>query len=164
MDFGALVNGARTLRKMPARCNFVFVDHPPRSAMITRPRFSRALRGLLFAAASIGSVTDCSLEVATNTPSTMVKESGDTQTAAANTQLPVPFTILVVNQFGEILSNVPVSWTITSGGGSLSETSNTTNESGLASVTYTTGPTPGTATIDAKVHGIPPLTFTVTIT
>jgi len=132
--------------------------------MIIHPRFSRAMRGLLFAAATIGSVGDCSLEVGTNIPSTMIKESGDTQTAAINTQLPVPFTILVVNQNGEILSNVPVTWTITSGGGSLSETSNKTNESGLSSVTYTTGATSGTATIDVKVHGIPPLTFTVTIT
>src|SRR6266513_687201 len=86
--------------------------------MITRPRFSRAIRGLVFAAATIGGVADCSLEVGTNTPSTMVKESGDTQSAAANTQLPVPFTILVVNQFGEMLHNVPVTWQITSGGGS----------------------------------------------
>ena len=132
--------------------------------MITRPRFSRMIRGLVFAAATVGGVADCSLEVGTNTPSTMVKESGDTQSAAANTQLPVPFTILVVNQFGEMLHNVPVTWQITSGGGSLSESSNKTTESGLSSVTYTTGPASGTATIDAKVHGIPPLTFTVTIT
>jgi hypothetical protein len=86
------------------------------------------------------------------------------QTAPANTQLPVPFTILVVNQFGEKLRNVTVNWSITAGGGSLSETSNRTDESGLSSVTYTTGPTPGTATIQAKVSGIPPLSFTVTIT
>ena len=132
--------------------------------MITRPRFSRAAHALFFAAATIGSFGDCSLEVGTNTPSTMVKESGDTQSAAVNTELPVPFTILVVNQFGELLRNVTVTWTITAGGGSLTETSNKTNESGLSSVTYTTGPTPGAATIDAKVHGIPPLTFTVTIT
>ena len=86
------------------------------------------------------------------------------QTAPANTQLPVPFTILVVNQFGEMLHNVPVNWSITAGGGSLTETSNRTNESGLSSVTYTTGPTPGSATIQAKVSGIPALSFTVTIT
>src|SRR5256714_11733691 len=143
----------------------LFLQSPALEAhMITAPGFSRPMRGLVFAAATIGTVGDCSLEVGTNTPSTMVKESGDTQSAAANTQLPVTFTISVVNQFGEILSKVPVTGTITSGGGSLSATSNKTNESGLSSVTYTTGPTPGMATIDAKVHGIPPLTFTVTIT
>ena len=131
---------------------------------LTRPRFARAMRRLLFAAATVIIAGDCTLDVGVNNPSTIIKVSGDTQIAAANTQLPVPFTILVVNQFGDMLHNVSVSWTITSGGGSLTETGNKTNESGQASTTYTTGPTPGPATVQAKVSGIPALTFNVTIT
>ena len=131
---------------------------------LTHPQFVRAVRRLVFAAATVVAAGDCTLDVGVNNPSTIVKESGDAQSAPANTQLPVPFTILVVNQFGEMLHNVSVSWSIASGGGSLTETSNKTNESGLASTTYTTGPTPGPATVQAKVSGIPPLTFNVTIT
>lgn len=56
-----------------------------------------------------------------------------------------------------------VVWTVLAGGGSISETSNMTVEGGVSSVTYTTGPTAGTAQIQAKVSGIPPGVFSVTI-
>ena len=94
----------------------------------------------------------------------IVKQSGEPQTALANTQLTDPFKVIVVDQFGKPLVDVTVTWTILSGGGSLSETSNKTDEGGVSSVTYTTGPTAGTATIQARVSGVPPVVFTVTIT
>jgi Bacterial Ig-like domain (group 1) len=105
----------------------------------------------------------CTLTTETNDPAQMVKTNGDQQTAAVNTVLPLPFEVIVVNQFGEPLKDVVVNWTITAGGGSISGTPTVTDETGKTSVTYTTGPTSGTATINAQVHGLFPVIFTVTI-
>ena len=120
----------------------------------------RALALVLVCASAVA----CTLTTDTSSPSTMVKTSGDQQTAAVNTVLPNPFEVVVVNQFGEPLKDVTVNWTITSGGGTLSGTPTLTGDGGVASVTYTTGPTAGTAIISAQVHGLFPVTFTVTIT
>ena len=105
----------------------------------------------------------CSLTTENNDPAGMVKTNGDQQTAPVNTALPLPFEVIVVDQFGGPLQNIQVNWTITAGGGSLSGTPTLTDGGGKASVTYTTGPTSGTATINAQVHGLFPVIFSVTI-
>ncbi len=105
----------------------------------------------------------CTLTTENNDPTGMVKTNGDQQTAAVNTALPLPFEVIVVNQFGEPLKDIQVNWTITAGGGSLSGTPTLTDGGGKSSVTYTTGPTSGTATVNAQVHGLFPVIFTVTI-
>jgi len=119
---------------------------------------------ILFAAAVAVIVGGCTLNVDVNDPSVLIKHAGDSQTGPANTALPVAFEVIVLDQFGNSLKNVTVDWTVLSGGGSVSETSNQTVEGGVSSVTYTTGPTAGTAQIQAKVTGIPPVIFSVTIT
>lgn len=118
------------------------------------------------AALVIGSlaIDACTLDTDVTAPGAMVKYAGDGQTQPVNTELPTPLAVIVVNQFGERIKNATVTWSIQSGGGSLSATSTLTDEAGLASVTYTTGPTPGAAIINAQVHGLLPLSFTVTIT
>jgi hypothetical protein len=99
-----------------------------------------------------------------NSPSSVIKYSGDDQTAATNTVLPSPLSVMVVDQFGGRLQNVTVNWTIESGGGSLSANAVLTDDSGISSVTYTTGSTAGLVVIRAQVHGVPPLSFRVTVT
>ena len=106
----------------------------------------------------------CTLNVDVNNPSVLLKHAGDSQTGPANTALPVAFEVIVLDQFGNSLKNVTVAWTVLAGGGSVSETTNKTVEGGVSSVTYTTGPTAGTAQIQAKVSGIPAVVFSVTIT
>jgi hypothetical protein len=109
-------------------------------------------------------ISGCSLNTDVSAPGGLIKYSGDQQTGPANTALPAPLGLLVVNQFGERLKNVPVNWSIASGGGSLSSAMTLSDDSGLASVTYTTGPTAGQANIMAGVHGVPPVTFNILIT
>jgi len=128
-----------------------------------RPRRVSVAR-IVFAAAIAVVVGGCTLNVDVNDPSVLIKHAGDTQTGPANTPLPVAFEVIVLDQFGNSLKNVTVDWTVLAGGGSVSETSNQTVEGGVSSVTYTTGPTAGTAQIQAKVTGIPPVVFSVTIT
>lgn len=99
-------------------------------------------------------------------PAGLIKiPDGDAQTAPTSTALPTPLSVIVVNQFGERLPDVAVSWTITSGGGSLAAASTQTDELGVASVTYTTGATAGQVVIQASVaDGVLFVTFTVTVT
>lgn len=108
-------------------------------------------------------ISACTLSTENNDPAGMAKTNGDQQTAPVNTALPLPFEVLIVNQFGEPLANVTVNWTITAGGGSLTSTPTLTDQTGKTSVTYTTGPTSGDASINAQVHGLFPVIFTVTI-
>jgi hypothetical protein len=123
---------------------------------------SVAVRAIILASIS-AFIGACTLSTENNDPAAMGKTKGDLQTAPVNTALPLPFEVLVVNQFGEPLSNITVNWTITSGEGSISATPTLTDDTGKTSVTYTTGPTTGSASINAQVHGLFPVIFTVTI-
>jgi hypothetical protein len=78
--------------------------------------------------------------------------SGDGQTAAPGTVL-TPFTVRVTDEFGNPLVGVNVHWSILQGGGSLSQTSTTTDNSGRSNVTYQLPAIPGTAKIRAEVAG-----------
>jgi Big-like domain-containing protein len=131
--------------------------------MLRTLRHALALRALtlVIGSAAIGA---CTLATDVTAPGGLIKVSGDGQTAAANTALPTPLTVAVVNQFGQTLQNVTVNWIIASGGGSLSSSAMLSDEGGLASVTYTTGPTAGQAVIKARVNGVPDLSFNIQIT
>lgn len=109
----------------------------------------------------------CTLDTDVNVgPAGLIKvPDGDGQTAGINTLLPTPLSVIVVNQFGERLHDVVVSWTIASGGGTLSAASTVTDELGVASVNYTTGATAGQVVIQASAsNGILLVSFSVTVT
>jgi hypothetical protein len=113
---------------------------------------------------SILALGGCRLTTDAPTPRTLGIISGDSQSATAGSALPEPLTVIVIDQYGSPSASVTVTWAITSGGGSLSAASTTTDANGVTSVTYTTGLTPGSATITATVAGIGTLTFLATIT
>ena len=98
-----------------------------------------------------------------SSPGALLIQSGDEQIGAANTALPAPLAVIVVTQFGEPISNETVTWSVQTGGGSVSSTTTLSDDAGIASVTYTTGPIAGPATIRAQVHDVPPVTFHATI-
>ena len=132
------------------------------------PVLRRALSPLKLAVvfALIG-VGGCTLNTDVNVgPAGMIKvPDGDGQTAPTNTPLPIPLSVIVVNQFGERLHDVVVNWTIASGGGTLSATSSVSDELGVATVNYTTGATAGQVIIGARAsNGILFVTFSVTVT
>lgn len=115
---------------------------------------------LIVCAAAIGS---CSLNVDVEGASALVKFSGEGQTAPPNTEMPDPLAVLVVNQFGEIVKSVTVNWSIVSGVGTLSANSSLSDDGGIASVKFTTGPNAGPVVVRASAHGVPPLTFSLTV-
>lgn len=106
----------------------------------------------------------CALNTDVSGAAAIIKFGGDRQTAPANTTLPTPLAVRVVTQLGEPVQNATVTWTITSGGGMLDSSSTLTGGNGVAAVSYTTGPIAGSVVIQARVQGVPPLTFNITVT
>ena len=113
---------------------------------------------------TLAGVSGCTLNTDVSGPAGIVKVSGDQQTAPTNTTLPTPLAVAVFTQFGERLQNITVTWTITTGGGTVSATSTQTDGTGVASVDYTTGTTAGLVAVQARVQGLPPLTFSISVT
>jgi hypothetical protein len=127
----------------------------------------RALKHALFPRRALFLLTlvaaaGCSLDTDVSGPVAIVKISGD-QSGPVNTAFPTELAARVVNQFGQPIQGATVTWTVVSGGGTVSAASTTTDASGIAFVTYTSGATTGLVVIRAQVAGVPPLTFNLTV-
>ncbi|MBA2457756.1 MAG: Ig-like domain-containing protein [Gemmatimonadales bacterium] len=85
-------------------------------------------------------------------------ESGDNQTAPAGQPLAEPLVVRVTDAFGNPIPGVPITWTAI-GGGSVSEATTTSDESGRASVVRTLGIASGqqstSAASDDELAGSP---------
>jgi uncharacterized protein YjdB len=91
---------------------------------------------------------------------------GSGQTAPAGSTLPEPFDVRVVDANGRPVSNVQVTFQVTTGAGTLNGSGNTvmvaTGRDGLARATLTLDPSAGTNTVVASVPGLGTVTFTAT--
>ncbi len=83
-----------------------------------------------------------------------VKISGDTQQGSSGTTLAQPFVVEVRDGDSTAFAEVPVTFAVTAGGGTLSVTSTTTDANGRAESTLTLGNTAGTNTVRVSVQGI----------
>ena len=95
------------------------------------------------------------------TPARLAIVSGQGQDGTPGAALAAPFVVEVRDQRDEIFAGVPVSFTVTSGGGSLSSTPGTTNTRGRAQTTLTLGSSKEN-TVEVLLAGhasVPPLTF-----
>jgi hypothetical protein len=82
--------------------------------------------------------------------------------AAAGTTLGYPLSVKVRDYAGTGVASVSVTFTVTSGGGSLATTTGVTNGSGIATIpAWILGSTPGTNTVTATVSGLGNVVFTV---
>ena len=88
------------------------------------------------------------------TPTTLVKVSGDSQQGTSGTALAQPFVVEVQDGESAAFAGVPVVFAVTAGGGTLSETSTTTDANGQAQSTLTLGNSAGTNTVQVSVQGI----------
>lgn len=122
-----------------------------------------SIRNAVFLVALVGAI-GCTLNTDVLGPALLIKAGGDEQTGPTNTLFPAELAVVVGNQFGEPIEGATVTWTIVSGGGTLSATSVQTDVNGRAGVTYTSGGTTGSVVINARVSGVPALTFTLTVT
>ena len=94
----------------------------------------------------------------------LVKVSGDSQSGTPGDALAKPFVVEVQDEDGDPLEGHRVSFEVTAGGGSLSETSaTTTNANGRAQTMLTLGSRAGINSVEASVSGVDPVTFSTSI-
>jgi len=90
-------------------------------------------------------------------PSELRKFGSDSPAAITGSVLTL--SVKLVDAFGNGVSAKPVSWA--AAGGSINATTSTTNDGGVASVTYTLGADPGTYSLTASAEGVASVTFAV---
>src|SRR4051812_125935 len=106
--------------------------------------------------ASVSGVQAPAVFTATVNPgaaASMESVAGDAQNGLAGIALQQPLVVLVSDQFGNPRSNVDVSWSVTSGGGSITPAISMTGSDGRASASWTPG-SPGVNTAQAAVAGL----------
>jgi hypothetical protein len=117
-----------------------------------------------FLLVAIVALSGCSLNVDPSGPASIIIISGTPQSAAVNTTLPTPFTVVVVNPFLEPIAGETVTWSVVApGGGTLNPLTSVTDQNGTASTSYTTGATAGAVQIQAKHAALPAVYFNVTV-
>lgn len=90
--------------------------------------------------------------------------AGDTQSGGVNTALASPLVVKVVDEHGNGVAGVTVTWT-TSSNGTFATATSVTDAGGLAQNTYTLGTTAGTETVTATITvGATTKTATFTLT
>ena len=96
-------------------------------------------------------------------PNTLVKISGDDQQGTPGAALAHPLVVEVRDQYDNLLPDAQVTFTVTDGGGQLSEQFTvehaTTDANGQAELTLTLGPNLGTNTVEVTIAGHEPVTF-----
>ncbi len=139
----------------------------------TRLRFSNT-SGQHTITASVSGITESVTFTATATKpppppvtrraTTLEKVSGDNQSARINAQLANPFVVRVLDQNGAVLSGTTVNFSV-SPSGTLTSSTDATNNRGLAETRLRFSNTSGQHTITASVSGIAEsVTFTATAT
>jgi Big-like domain-containing protein len=87
-------------------------------------------------------------------PSAMVAVSPDSQTTAAGVKMSQPLVVRLTGGGDTPIAGTKVFWTIGGGGGSLTDSSSTTDADGKAQTTYTPDSLPATASVTASVGSI----------
>jgi adhesin/invasin len=90
-------------------------------------------------------------------PVQLAPEGPTDQTALPGANLPEPFTIEVMDVYGNPVPGVTVTWSTT--GGTLSETTSVTDENGRASVMLTLPVAAGGQVVTAQVENVEPIQF-----
>ena len=110
---------------------------------------------------------NASVTYTSRTPATLTKISGDSQTSQASAPLTNPFVVEVKDGANPaaVFADVPVTFAVTAGGGTLSATTVSTGSTGRAQTTLTLGSTGGANTVTASVtHAETTLSVTFTAT
>ena len=88
------------------------------------------------------------------TPQRIRIVSGNDQQGLPGAALKKPFVVEVQDERGDAFEEVPITFTVTNGGGTLSVTSATTDVNGRAESILMLGPNPGANTVEVGVTGI----------
>lgn len=133
-------------------------------------RGSPGARRLVFAAVdeAIAPATSAPIALGAGSPASIEPVAGDGQTAAAGEPVPVPPSVRVRDADGTPLPGIPVAFTVTGGGGTVTGEP-VTDANGVAAVTaWRLGPSAGENRLSAEVTGQTlsgsPVVFTATAT
>ncbi len=100
---------------------------------------------------------------ATAAPASMLRaSSGNNQSGTAGAPLAAPIVAMVTDAVGNPKAGVPVTFTVASGGGSVSNSTVVTDQNGQASVQWTLGSGVGAQAVTATSPGLPAVTFSAT--
>ena len=133
--------------------------------MIRRLIAPQVVAGIALVAAGCGgsSSTTTNPPPTNTTPASVVVQAGDGQQAAPGAAVATSPAVLVTNSAGQPIPGVTVTFTIDSGGGSLSTTSATTGANGIATAgTWTLGSSEGRNTLRVTVGSLSPVKIAAT--
>jgi hypothetical protein len=129
---------------------------------------SQLARGMIFPGSLLAVLAcrggDLTLPGEVGPPANLVLVSGDSQSAPAGDQVPIPLVVRLLDEQGNAVHNAAISWVVGDGGGSVSPVTVETDTAGLASTRLTLGPSPGVNTVNAVVSGVDIVTFTASAT
>ena len=87
---------------------------------------------------------------------------GDQQVGRRGARLAEPLVVQLVDGAGRGVSDRPVTWVVSAGGGKVEPMADATDAEGLAAAAWTLGPDPGPNTVEAVVSRVGLVTFTAT--
>lgn len=96
-------------------------------------------------------------------PDSLELISGNNQTGEIGTTLDEPFKVKVIDTRGNNVVNEEVTFVITEGGGSLSNSNPRTGTNGIAQTYLTLGNRVGMTTVEARLDDLTPVTFTARV-
>jgi VCBS repeat-containing protein len=97
-------------------------------------------------------------------PTVLVLVAGDDQTGPGGFALADSLVVRLEDDNGNGIGNRSISWIVSSGSGSVSPTTVTTDPNGLAATSWTPPAAVGNYTVSAVFSGLPPVQFTATAT
>jgi Big-like domain-containing protein/WD40 repeat protein len=100
-----------------------------------------------------------SLRALADVPTFSRSLEGDGQNGFIDRPLPHPLVVELNDQFGNQAAGRTVQWVVTGGGGAPASLTTISDASGLASVTWVMGSSPGPNTIEARLLGLPAVAF-----
>ena len=119
---------------------------------------------LAASASGLAVATSGSFEIGAAAPASAVVSGVNGQSGAIGQLLGTPVSLTVLDAYANPVPNVTVNWTVTSGGGFLSNSSVQTNASGVATNAWTLGTLLGTQTIIAAPAALANFPLTITAT
>jgi adhesin/invasin len=118
-------------------------------------RGSPGTRRLIFAADAFAPFTTAPIALGVGAPSSIVGVTGDDQTAAVGEAVAIDPAVMVLDEDGNPLSGIPVTFTVTRGGGTVSDNTPITGDDGVATLgEWKLGGTAGANTVSAAVSGL----------
>lgn len=116
------------------------------------------------ATAKVGSLTPVTFTASAKAgdPAKAEKVKGDAQRGTAGSALADALVVKATDAHGNPLEGISVAWQVTAGGGSVGESSSSTDKNGIAQVSWTLGTKAGANTASATVSDLAAASFTAT--